>query len=403
MAIRFSVLLPTRNRLDLLKFAIESVLRQDYENWEIIVSDNDSTENIKDYIASLNDPRVRYFRTASFLPVTENWNNALRQAVGDYVIMLGDDDCLMPRYFSSLAPKIEKAGEPDFVYTSAYLFAYPGVMPGVPEGFLLSYSSKPIFQHSNREHLLEIAEARELARRSLDFRMGFDYNMQFPLVKRSFIQELAPQGEFYQSPYPDYYASNVLMLKARKILVDPRPLVTIGISPKSFGFFYFNNAEAQGNEFLKNLADKDIAERIAPHVLPGTNMNTSWLASMETIQKNYGTTESLQVNYSRYRMLQICSVLATAFAGAEGYKDGLRMLKPQLKKKEMITLYLPLLAIAFLVRNFSGRFRPRFASKLMTLTGSHPRFAPPMLKGEYKSILNVYKDAENKGRALVEP
>src|SRR5918997_95547 len=93
-----SVLLPTRNRLDYLRYAIETVLRQDDPDWEIVVSDNDSEEDIAGHVRGLGDDRVRYVRTASFVPVTENWNNALEHSIGRYAVMLGDDDGLMPGY-----------------------------------------------------------------------------------------------------------------------------------------------------------------------------------------------------------------------------------------------------------------------------------------------------------------
>ncbi len=99
---KFSVLLPTRNRLDLLSYAIETVRRQDYSDWEIIVSDNFSEEDIAGYVRSIDDSRIKYCRTDKFVPVTDNWNNALAKSDGDYVIMLGDDDCLMKGYFSTL-------------------------------------------------------------------------------------------------------------------------------------------------------------------------------------------------------------------------------------------------------------------------------------------------------------
>ena len=99
---KFSVLLPTRNRLDLLSYAIETVRRQDYLDWEIIVFDNVSEEDIQGYVRSLNDSRIKCYRTEKLVPVTDNWNNALSKSNGDYVIMLGDDDCLMEGYFSTL-------------------------------------------------------------------------------------------------------------------------------------------------------------------------------------------------------------------------------------------------------------------------------------------------------------
>jgi len=69
---KYSVLLPTRNRLKYLRYAVETVRRQDYDNWEIIISDNCSEEDIEGFAGSLQDPRVRHYRTESFIPVTDN-------------------------------------------------------------------------------------------------------------------------------------------------------------------------------------------------------------------------------------------------------------------------------------------------------------------------------------------
>src|SRR6266542_3346583 len=147
---KFSVLLPTRNRLDLLKYAIETVRRQDYDDWEIVVSDNFSDDDIGGYVHSLGDPRIRCYRTERFVPVTENWNNALDRCTGDYVVMLGDDDGLMKGYFSTARRVIEEHQSPDFIYTSAVLYAYPNVIPGHPDGFLKTYANAE-FLESARE------------------------------------------------------------------------------------------------------------------------------------------------------------------------------------------------------------------------------------------------------------
>src|SRR5665811_1962196 len=119
---RFSVLLPTRNRLEYLRYAVESVLRQDDAAWEIVVSDNHSEEDFAGYVASLGDQRVRYARTEKFVPVTENWNNALRLSTGEYFVMLGDDDALLPGYFSSMRKRIAAFSGPDAIYHSALLY-----------------------------------------------------------------------------------------------------------------------------------------------------------------------------------------------------------------------------------------------------------------------------------------
>lgn len=147
---KFSVLLPTRNRLDLLKYAIQSVLDQDYDLWEIIVYDNCSEEDIEGYIRSIDDSRVKYYRSPRYVSVTENWNNTIEKASGDYMIMLGDDDCLLKGYFKRMLQLLKDYPDPDFVYTSALIYAYPGVLPNHPEGFLQAFGNA-LFIHNKME------------------------------------------------------------------------------------------------------------------------------------------------------------------------------------------------------------------------------------------------------------
>ncbi|MDO8412820.1 MAG: glycosyltransferase [Gallionellaceae bacterium] len=388
---KFSVLLPTRNRLDLLSYAIETVRRQDYSDWEIIISDNYSEEDIAGYVHSLNDLRIKYFRTEKFIPVTDNWNNALDKSEGDYVIMLGDDDGLMQGYFSVLSRVIAEYGAPDFIYTSAYLYAYPGVIPGCPQGFLRSYSTRKLFQSAQKPFWLEKSKAVELVKHSLNFKVSFDYNMQFSLVSRKLIRGMEKRGSFYQSPYPDYYASNAMMLGADKILVVPQPLVTIGISPKSFGFYYYNDSESKGNEFLKNIPDSNMAHRLEQVVLPGTDMNTSWLLSMETLATNFSERGDVSVNYDRYRLLQICAVFAKAILKKPDALTTVRTLQGRMTKREQVLYGVPLSMMASLSRILSERYRIFLAKLVIFATGSHPRFFSPRIKGKFSTILDVFE------------
>lgn len=388
---KFSVLLPTRNRLDLLSYAIETVRRQDYADWEVIVSDNFSEEDIAGYVRALNDPRIKYYRTNKFIPVTDNWNNALEKSDGDYVIMLGDDDCLMQGYFSMLSKVIEERNAPDLLYTSAFLYAYPGVMPGHPNGFLRSYSCSKMFRSAQEPFWLEKSEAMKLAHQSINFKMRFDYNMQFSLVSRKLIHKLEKQGSFYQSPYPDYYASNVMMLKAERILVVPYPLVTIGISPKSFGFYYYNNSEDKGNEFLKNIPDPEMAARLQQVILPGTDMNTSWLLSMETLANNFMVESDTRVNYQRYRMLQICAVFAAVILDKNDTELVVKKLRSRMTALERVLFDLPLSIVATMSTVLPKYFRKLVSNRVIAMTGSHLRFSSPEIKGTFGTILDVFE------------
>src|SRR3954470_23556514 len=268
IAMRFSALLPTRNRLDYLRFAVESVLRQDDPDWELVISDNDSEDDIAGYVASLGDDRVRYVRTDSFVPVTENWNNALRHSTGEYFVMLGDDDALLPGYFSAMRKHLEQFSGPDAVYTSAMLYAYPGVVPGEPEGYLQPYGYASFLRGATEPFALDPAAARRLVRQAMDFRVRYGFNMQFALVSRRIADRIAGDAEFFRSPFPDYFAMSMLMLRAAPFVVDPQPRVVIGVTPRSYGFFHANQLEREARSFLAGEVDESDARR-NEELLPG--------------------------------------------------------------------------------------------------------------------------------------
>jgi glycosyltransferase involved in cell wall biosynthesis len=357
---KFSVLLPTRNRLSLLRYAIESVRRQDYDNWEIIVSDNFSEEDIAGYVHSLDDPRIQCFRTERFVPVTENWNHALERSRGDYMIMLGDDDCLLPNYFATARRLVEEQGQPDLLYSSGYVYAYPGVIPGYPEGYLHRSGCANFLRHSDEPFLLDRATAQQMVEHSLKFQLRFDYNMQYSTVSRRLIETLRKHGPFFQSPFPDFYATNVAFLKAERILVCPQPLVVIGISPKSYGFYHFNQQEQTGMAFLQCLPDAGSARRLKKVVLPGSNMNTSWLFAMETIKANYGAELGVQVHYRRYRDLHLLNYYER-LATNEGTSPEMRELRRAFRWWERCLWSSRLRWARFFGKGYRQRLRKQFA------------------------------------------
>ncbi len=376
---KFSVLIPTRNRLELLRQAIATVMGQDYPDWEIIVSDNFSEQGVAGYLSSLDEPRIKYFRTAGFIPVTDNWNNALEKSSGDYVIMLGDDDCLMKGYFSTVARMIDSFGEPDFIYTNGFLYAYPGVLPGYPHGFLQAYGYAPFFAGAREPFWLDKREAVALVRKSMNFKMAYTYNMQHSVVNRGFIKGLLGKGPFFQSPYPDFYATNVMMLKAERILVCPYHLVTVGVSPKSFGYYYSNAREEQGVAFLNNLPDPAGIGRLQEVILPGLQDKTSWLLAMEAIRANYGAETGLRVGYNRYRYLQILHVYFKYFrdkrqglAELAASEALLKELKGRMRWWEKLC-YPPVLAVtASLAGLLPKTARSRIISRVMALINKTP-------------------------------
>ncbi len=385
---KFSVLLPTRNRLEFLKYSLQSVLSQDYQNWEVILSDNFSDQDIQGYIQSLNEPRIKYSRTESFLSVTENWNRTIEKITGDYVIMLGDDDCLMQGYFTTICNLMKQYPDPDLIYTSGYLYAYPGVVQEFPQGFLRKSGNARFFQSRQEPFWIRQEEAFQLVSHSLNFEMFFLYNMQYVLISNALIKKIQKNGKFFHSSYPDYYAMNALMLHAERILACPDCLVIVGICPKSAGAFFWNQKEKQAAELLND--SSPLEKQMESIVLPGAAMTTSWLLAMEALKENFKDFFPLEVNYKRYRTLQILEFYKN-WTKNGAYDEGqLSLLWKKMERKEKLFYGAPLHLISFFLRAIGKLFGKKFVKQLVTVAKGSPKHFYQEIPQNFATIQEVW-------------
>jgi glycosyltransferase involved in cell wall biosynthesis len=95
---KVSVCIPTYNTAQYLPAAIESVLAQDYGDFELVVSDNASTDQTPDLCRRYADPRLRYVRFEEMVGQAANWNRCLDLATGEYVVLLHADDVVLPGF-----------------------------------------------------------------------------------------------------------------------------------------------------------------------------------------------------------------------------------------------------------------------------------------------------------------
>jgi glycosyltransferase involved in cell wall biosynthesis len=385
-----SILLPTRNRLEFLKYAVETVLRQDSPDWELVVSDNDSSEDIGGYLATLKDARIIYHRTERFLPVTDNWNAALERSSGDYVVMLGDDDGLMPGCISSLERLVERFRSPDVVYNSALLLTYPSVLDEHPEGYLMPYGYASFLRDAQAPFVLGHDLARRMVEAAMDFRLTYGYNAQFVAISRRLIDELAPQGPFYQSPFPDYYSTNVAFLKARSIVVEPNPQVLIGVTPRSYGFYYTNQRDDEGRAFLAGETTASVDPELEHVLLPGNNINIGWLLSMEAIRRNYGAEFGLKVNRRRFRFLQAAHVYEQHYLRGTVTDEQLAELETRLRPRERRLYRLAARTARASTSIVPPRIRRASDYAYRRSLRQFPTWNPPHIEGQYANVLEAY-------------
>ena len=275
---KFSVLLPTRNGGKYLKSCIESVLSQDYKDMELIVFDNANTDNTAEVVNSYsNDKRLKYYRTDSVVDVTENWNNALKKSSGDYVLMMGDDDFLLPGYFDTLDKTIKENDFPDGISYFGYIFIYPDAVNNA-----VGYYSNPHFDYEKK--LIDSGKTTKNQLKSIVYDM-FKFKNRVPLNtlphiwSRKVINRV--DGELFRPPYPDHFALNSIFLKANTWVFSKKKLYIIGVTPKSYGHYVFSDNDQKGGEDYLGISGD------FPGQLPGSALINNMYVWLQLLKDNY--------------------------------------------------------------------------------------------------------------------
>jgi glycosyltransferase involved in cell wall biosynthesis len=117
---RVAVCIPTRNRAGYLRQAIDSALNQTYRDFSVLISDNASTDDTPDVVASIDDPRVSYVRLEEDVGWCGNFNNCLDRASAGaaYAVILGDDDLLHRRFLERTVEVLDRQARTGFVHTA---------------------------------------------------------------------------------------------------------------------------------------------------------------------------------------------------------------------------------------------------------------------------------------------
>lgn len=94
-SLRFSICIPTYNGRDFIGETLKSILSQGFTDFEIIISDDCSTDNTEEVVRSFRDERIRYFRNETNLGYGDNLNMCCAKASGDILFLMGHDDILL--------------------------------------------------------------------------------------------------------------------------------------------------------------------------------------------------------------------------------------------------------------------------------------------------------------------
>ncbi len=202
-----SVIMNCYNGERYLKNSINSVLNQDYKNWELIFWDNKSQDKSKKFFKQFKDNRLKYYCAKKFTNLYTARNLAMRKAKGEILTFLDVDDLWLPKKLSKQVSFFKKNKSAKIVYSN-YLnlknffgFQYENIQfkTILPKGFItnkllnsycIGWLTVAIKKNINKKILFN---------EKLDMISDFDFMINLSLHKKIFsIQE--PLGKYRQHP-----------------------------------------------------------------------------------------------------------------------------------------------------------------------------------------------------------
>ncbi|WP_219079250.1 glycosyltransferase family 2 protein [Vibrio parahaemolyticus] len=103
--VKYSFVLPVYNGLEYLPTCINTVINQNYTDYELIIVDDCSTDGTRDYLSQLEHPNIKVVFQERNLGAIGNFSDAINYASGEWLMFLGVDDGLQ-YYFFELADKL---------------------------------------------------------------------------------------------------------------------------------------------------------------------------------------------------------------------------------------------------------------------------------------------------------
>jgi glycosyltransferase involved in cell wall biosynthesis len=110
-----SVITPTYNRAHTIETAINSVLNQTYENFELIIIDDGSTDDTKQVVQSIKDSRIKYLYKKNGGP-SKARNYGISRASGEWIMYLDSDDLLLPKCIETMISWVGKNPQAVFAF-----------------------------------------------------------------------------------------------------------------------------------------------------------------------------------------------------------------------------------------------------------------------------------------------
>lgn len=226
---RVSVIIPTLNRAHLLRSALRSAIEQEYEDIEILVSDDCSDDDTQAVATSTGDERVRHVRTPKRLDMAQSFEFAMHQARGELLTFLTDDSYLTTDCIRRAVESMDAANVPLVVWRHAGYFDQEWIEPQRRNTMYVPACSYQDQRLDSRASLARWFRDMRAASASMPRSIN-------SLCDRRVIESvLKTQGSFFLPPAPDHSSGVGMLLHTDSYILVDEPLVVDGVTKESIG------------------------------------------------------------------------------------------------------------------------------------------------------------------------
>lgn len=286
----FSILIPTRNRACLLKDCLQTAIAQDFDDYEIVVSDNNSQDDTKTVVKGYmgQSDKIRYVNPGRDLSMCDNFEFVFSQAQGEYVIYLSDDDAPTDILLPCLNQLLNRFETDVMVFERGY-YQHPDIPEAGRRGtFLYQMGTGQLYE----------VESAFVIQALCNFQIGPVHSclprmLNCAVSRRAVLDCAAYTGRFFLPPFPDYSAACQLIGHLPRYYWIDLPLYICGAS-------LFSNTGLQYNRKKKfeeyvSLFGQDLLEG-TPY--PMRYLNQSYfLATFQHFQRLYPSAFSYPINF----------------------------------------------------------------------------------------------------------
>jgi len=257
----FTVIIPTKDRAAYLYHTLRTCSLQEYENLEIIVSDDGSVDDTRAVVeeAARKDPRVRYVTPGAIVGMLDNFEFALDQVKPGYVIALGGDDGLLPHGIHGMRDVLHDTGQEMLAWPPPVYF-YPKTRMEMAQMVLQIRRGRP---HTG---VRIISSASFLERQARELSYVWDLESPMFYVKgvtsTRLIEKVRSRSvdrRFYTCATPDGYSGIVLAGEVQSYAFSGAPYSLHGVCPTSAGVGYLagtDQARKQSEAFFKTASQR---------------------------------------------------------------------------------------------------------------------------------------------------